>query len=110
MMNANMIEPRCLIRAAIDSRCSFPDVFAGKGKWFRRRVGIVSSGTRPLASHALAAIDRHLNSPQPERAPAGFPDSRQSTISREWGSLIAAAIRTGKLVSGGAYSRNGDNC
>src|SRR5258706_14554264 len=53
---------------------------------------------------------RSTGRPRTKRAWAGFPDSRQSTISREWGSLIAAAIRTGKLVSGGAYSRNGDNC
>ncbi len=39
-----MIEPRCLI-GVIHSRDSFPEIFAGTGKWFRRRRGIVSSET-----------------------------------------------------------------
>jgi hypothetical protein len=34
-----MTEPRCLTEA-IDSRSSFPEGFAGTGKWFRRRGGM----------------------------------------------------------------------
>jgi hypothetical protein len=38
-MNAHMTEPHCLTEA-IDSRCSFPEGFAGTGKWFRQRRGM----------------------------------------------------------------------
>jgi hypothetical protein len=60
-MNATMIEPRCLIRVAIDSRDSFQADFAAQGNGFVGTLRFNPSAAKQCGRpRAVAGIVRHL--------------------------------------------------
>jgi hypothetical protein len=98
-MNATMIEPRCLIRSAIDSRDSFQADFAAQGNGFvGTRTFKAATRQAALASHALAPIGRHLTSPQIPDSPADFLKSWRRTARA---TLYIGARFCGSIPRGG---------